>query len=663
MGKESLCVYPPRDRKIVIMESDLNRLHEKVRLLENLLRAQPPSAAEKTGSYVARSNAMIQQRLVDDGSHIPESYLVPNAENDRIPHELLILYRQLLPDQVYAWLLIDLLLQTYSTEFYLIDLDILRPLVQRIYAWFTHPQFDSVPPHQQVPAISLCYYFALLAFGEQLRNSTLEFFPASTVAVPNESKKIPGIEFYSAALKLFTLVHEEISVQFIQSAVVIGLFACNLNRYNTVNNFFGVAVRSAVAGGYHRKLAPRLGLNEEQEQRRLILEEKTKRLWWTIFVIDVIWTAKMNMPLHIDYTDTDVALPTESPLGDFGDGFSSVILHYNVELAKYVAKFNKIIYGPSIRTFTMNYINTEQFNQKALVKNIINSMRDIHDTFEVSILEPLKNVDLILPLDRNVANLLIRYNQVLILVTKPLLSLVFNKANASHIENPTEVLQTISRAASAAAMSLDILFKLYEYNKLFVLGFWDSQHLFSALLILIMTAVLGVPYEHLNKAGSLLNYMAENNNINARNSMEKVHTVNNHLSMIPDLNIRLDYSHPISNYITKKSSGTFHPHDTFTNGNVFYNPIEKSSYDAPDFSTIIQNSMNSSASLYDQLRLNNMSQVSQSAMAAMIASIQSWEAYSGLPLQVYGTGGVSIYDPSKSTNKEPLSEFKIDKLI
>lgn len=659
VGKENQCVYPTRDRKIVIMESDLNKLHEKVRLLESLVRSQPPSSPESLNACGVSSNSMIQQRIIDDGSSILESYLVPNSENEYIPHELLILCRHLLPDQVYAWLLIDILLQTYSTEFYLIDTDVIQPLVSQIYSWLTHPNFESISPKHRLPPMALCYFFALLAFGEQLRNSTLEIFPTSTVAAADESKKIPGTEFYSAASKLFTLVHEEVSVQFIQCAVVIGLFACNLNRYNTVNNFFGVAVRSAVAGGYHRKLAPSPDMDEEQRRRHLVFESKTNRLWWTIFVIDVIWTAKMNMPIYIDYTDTDVALPLEMAVTDFGDGFNSSILQYNVELCKHVAKFNKIIYGPSIRTFTMNYINTEQFNQKTLVKNIITSLKDIHDTFEISTLGPLKNVDLIAPADRNVANLFLRYNQVLILVTKPLLSLVFNRANASHIENSKEVLEALARASSAAAVSLDILFHFYEQNKLFVLGFWDSQHLFSALLILIMTTVLGFPYKHLDKAGTLLKHMAESRNINAVNSMEKLQRVNGHLCNIPELSLRINLDGNITDYFVRHSPSMETSPKMHTNGKLkFYNPYVEADIDAPDFSAAI-NSVSSTASLYDYLNLSSMKQSSQAALCAMIATIQSWEAYRGLPLQVYGTGGVSINHPRTVAK----GNFKIEELI
>lgn len=629
VNKEDNCVYPVRDRKIVIMELDLNKLHERVRHLEDLVKNQGTHPAS-----IPHSESLVQHRVFNVGTAVPESYLLPDIENEYVPHTLLMLCGHQLPEQDYAWNLIELVCQTYSSEFYLIDIDELRPLVTRIYNYFTVTDIRSAHGDilKQIPAIELCYFFVILAFGEQMRNSTLEPLPPLIAAVTGGLRSLPGVDYYSTASKLFHLTHEEIGLHFIQLAVLIALFACNLNRYNTAYNFFGVAVRLSVANGFHRNMPGQL-------------DGRTRRLWWSIFVIDTVWAAKMNMPVHIDYADTDAALPNELAR-DLGDGFDTRVLESNVHLTKYVAKFIRLIYGPNIRTFSMNYINTEQFNQKLLIRNVLRLLADIVELFETATLEPYKTENLVLLPNRNIANLFLRYNQLVILVTKPLLSVVFNRAGSANIENNSDVVEAINRGIAAAARTVTILLKLYEHNKLFVLGFWDSQHLFSALFVLIMLSVASIPYKHLNRATALLKYMADNNNINAQNSMSKLEQVNGFLSQLPEVNIYLNLNSNISNYVVKRS----------TKSNEFFNPFVDSDIDTP----VIANSPALNMPLFDRFGLSSYSENSQVVLSAMIKTIQSWDNYRGLPIQIYGTEGLN--DNTVQQRAQP-SNFKIDSLI
>lgn len=660
VNKEAQCVYPSRDRKIVIMESDLNKLHEKVKMLEDLAKYQASYSDQQHLLFPRLDSPLVQRRTSSGMAAMPELYLLPDTENDRVPLKLLLLCRHQLPDQQYTWQLLNAVSLTYSREFYIIDLEALHPLVNRIYLFFLVPNLESVPLHEHIPSLSLSYFFGLLAFGEQMKNMTLELLPPSIAAATGEAHKFPGIEYYSTAAKLFSLAHEDISVQFIQNALVLGLYVCNLNRYNTVNNYFGLAVRSAVANGYHRKMSTPRQFTDEQRRAHHIFEEKTKRLWWSIFVIDVLWAAKMNMPAYIDYTDTDVALPNESPMLDLNDNFNTEILEANVHLAKFIAKYNRLIYGPSIRTFSMNYINTEQFNQKILIKNIINSLNDLQSLFEIPTLSSYKHVNIISLPDRNVANLFLRYNQMTILIAKPLLSLILNKGNRSLIGEPEKVMDAIATVAASSARSVETLLKLYEYNKLFVLGFWDGQHLLSALLLLVMASVAGVYYENLNKATALLKYMADNQNINAINAMEKLVQINSFLSRIPEMNLRLDLELDITKYVIKKSPSLTEQVNGGDASNVpFFNPFTDLALDA----TYLRHIRSPEIPLYEQFGFNKMNQTSQEALYEMITTLQSWDNFRGLPIHVYGTGVTSELEPQHQQQTQAASNFKIDNII
>lgn len=653
VNKESQCVYPLRDRKIVIMESDLNKLHEKVRILEELAKCQALYLDQPSPPFELLP--LVQRRSAPGMAAVSELYLLPDAESDRVPLKLLLLCRHQLPEQHYTWQLLNAVLLTYSREFYIIVMEELQPLVDRIYHFFLVPDLESVPIQDHILSLSLSYFFGLLAFGEQMKNMTVELLPPAILAATGEPHKFPGIDHYITASKLFSVAHENMLVQFIQNALVLGLYVCNLNRYNTVNNYFGVAVRSAVANGFHRKMGtPRL-LSDEQRKAHHIFQEKTKRLWWSIFVIDVVWAAKMNMPAYIDYTDTDVALPNESPMMDLNDNFNTEILEANVHLAKFIAKYNRLIYGPSIRTFSMNYINTEQFNQKILIKNIVNSLNDLQVLFEAPTLSHYKHVNIISLPDRNVANLFLRYNQMTILITKPLLSLMLNKGNRSLINEPEKVMDAIATVTVSAARSVETLLKLYEYNKLFVLGFWDSEHLLSAILLLVMASVAGVYYENFNKATTLLKLMADNQNINAVNAMEKLLQINSFLSRIPEMSLRLDLELDITQFVNKKSPSF----NEKNNGQSvpFFNPFSDVTLDT----SYLRHIRSPDKPLYEQFGFHKMTQSSQEAFYEMMTTLQSWDNFRGLPIHVYGTGVTS--EPDHQYQNYPASNFKIDDII
>lgn len=655
--KEDYCQYPTRDRKIMIMELDLNKLQARVEHLEGLIRAQGPATAQLSR---LRSNFTVQRRaklLAQD------AYLLSDTDNEQIPYRLLLLCADQLPDEAYAWRLLDLVCKTYSSEFYLVDADTLAPLVSQIYHFFRTTDLqnvDSVEVLQVVAPLALCHMFVMLAFGEQLYNNTLERLPRSIAEVTGGAPKVPGLEYYTTATKLFNLAHEEIDVQFIQNAVLLGLFACNLNRYNTVTNFFSVALQSAVAKGYHRQMETPSNLSPEQLRNYRVFEEKTKRLWWSIWVVDTVWHAKMNTPVPIDYTDTDVALPNESPILDLKDGFDTAILHSNVQLVKYMGKFNSLIYGPNIRTFSMNYINTEQFNQSVLLKNILESLNVMLFEFEPSILLPYKNISIVLLTNRNLANLCLRYNQLVILVVAPLISIVFKKSTAANIQDNQLVVKAISTAVLAAARTVKILMKIYEHNKLFVLGFWDSQHLFNAILVLIAAAIAGnsaIAFE-IHRAVALFRYMADNDNINARNGLEKLDQMKMLLDSVPELSIKLDLSADITRFVVKRTpplGGTAGLDD-------FFNPFEDGIFDELDISRDVSNMQ---GLLYDIFGFSDFSKQSQATLTAMATTIQNWDTFRGLPIHISGTGRAEHQQLAGMGKHNPGSgkEFCINNLI
>lgn len=666
VNKEDACVYPNRDRKIVIMESDLNKLHERVQYLESLTNQPPslgpdpaynlhlnPPAGPPTGPPSTANvlpQGFVQDRIVGHtngdflgGGYTEESYLLSDFENDPVQFKLLSLCGSKLPERDYTLKLINKVYNTYSSEFYLIDLREIHVLVHDVYHLFDKYHSSEMKSWVQdfsrrIPSISLCYLLIIIAFGEQLYNvsTTAPTTPSLPQVVPKRKQKIPGIDYYLLAVQLFHLTQEELTLQFIQSAVFLALYSANLNRYNTVYNYFGVAVRSAVANGFHRQQDSPATSDENEKLARRIRDEKAKRLWWSVFVIDTTWAAKMNMPVHIEYTDTDVDLPIENGKVDLGDSFNSEILEVNVHLTKYVASFIRLIYGPNIRTFSINYINTDQFNQKLLIKNIIQCLDDLITNFETPLLTPYKSANVMEVNERKIANLFLRYHQLVILITKPLLMLIFSLTSSSSIDNIREVEAGISKGLLAASSTIDIILKFYECNKLFVLGFWDSQHLFNALMLTIMASSTSQNRLQIHSAVALLAFMADNNNINAQNCMKKLIFVNDVIVKIPELDLRLNLDSDIQQFIRKRTVDEHHEPEPF------FNP----------FTRDVEVKQRIDDSIFNSTRINQFTAESRTLMYSFINTAQSWDTFRGLPIHIYGTERSKLHfkDSSLLTN-------------
>lgn len=546
-NKQHQCVYPAKDRKIMLMESDLNKLHERVSYLESLLRQKgelrqaphaqslPPAISNIASSLVPAIPPMslpspitllspIQPRVhprVNKGlfDFILEDFLLPDRYNESLQWHL-NLWNRPLPPKEHTLLLLDTVQRRYSLEFYLIDFPEVNSLIDRVYADFDNPYVLL----QLVNHVSLCYFFVILAFGAQQLTPPPQPQQYGLAKDARTPTSIPGMEYYIIASQLFNIAQEELDIHFVQAAVLLGLYAANLNRYNTVYNYFGVASRASVAMGLHRQVHESSATGDTNEEF-LIKAEKYKRLWWTVFIIDTTWAAKMNLPVHIDYTDTDVDLPLDN-FFDLRDQFDSRSLDSNVQLSKYISRFGRIIYGPKIRTFSVNYINTDQFNQRLLIKNITNCLKDLTVNLELTILAQYNKSDIVQVSSRRLTNLFLRFYQLIGVITMPLVSMLFDNHTSAFIDNGLEEInQALSKGLFASAASIDLVYTLYQNNLMFEVGFWDSQYTFSSLMILTMSQVLGGHYPQLQKGIALLNHMCERGNINARNSVVKLRQI------------------------------------------------------------------------------------------------------------------------------------------
>lgn len=555
--KPDQCVYPQIDHKIVIMESDLNKLHEKIKSLEDSL-----ADVSNVKPRFSRQE-IIQGRLNEENKEFIfnnfglENFLLPDDANESLKWRLFNFSNNKLPQKEVTMKLINKVYENYATEFYLIDIKTFLKQVDEIYVFFdsinqnNEPMIESLS--KRIRRQTLCYFFIVIAYGEQISN------------LLSTNDEIPGIQFYLIASELFNLTHEIVSFEFIQAAALLALYSANLNRYNTVYNYFGVAIRAAISQGFHRQPA-NIDINNQEE---LIKHEKAKRLWWTIFIIDATWTAKMNMPAQLDYTETDVDLPGENYI-ELNDSFDINSLELNVHLAKYISKSVEKIYGAHMRGLSVNYINTIKFNQKKLIKNVLECFKDLIKDYEVPFLYKYKSCNIIEEGGRKLVNLFLRFNLLIAIITKPLILLIFKTNESDLIDNPQEIENTLNKAISTSIANINILIKLFEINRIFIIGFYDSQYLYTSIVIIIMTCITNVHCVDLvNKAIALLKFMAANGNINAQNCMNKLFQVNEFLSKTPEIKFSLNFNLDINDLVKAQTENIL---------DHYYNPYEDASF-------------------------------------------------------------------------------------
>ncbi|EGV60283.1 hypothetical protein PSN45_001958 [Yamadazyma tenuis] len=563
LNRAESCIYPTRDRKIVIMESDLNKLHDQVKYWETVFSGgttggqRPDSFADIEPS---RANNIIQERLNEEtkeflfNSQGLEDYLVSDDANETIKWKLLTFISERIPSRDVTQRLIHTVVDNYANEFYLVDQTAYPEIVDNVYMLL-----DAINNKQEtiarrlnskVKRYHLCYFFSLIAYGEQISNSI------------TSHDAIPGMQFYMLGSELLNLTHEVVGFEFIQASILLALYSANLNRYNTVYNYFGVAIRSAISQGFHRQ--PTHSLSTDPDL--LVRNEKSKRLWWTVYVTDATWTAKLNLPSQIDYSETDVDLPGENSI-DLADGFELNLLDVNVQLAKHISKSVEKIYGANMRTFSVNYINTDQFTRKTQIQSVMTCFKEVVKDFEVPYLFQYKNCNVIEQLGRKLVNLFLRFNLLIAMISKPLISLIFNTSHTSIFDEPAEVEIIVNRAIASSIANINLLIKLYEVDRLFTIGFFDSQYLFTGLLIIIMSSITDRHcLEIVNKAIALLRHMANSGNINAKNAMKKLAQVNDFLSKTPEIDFSLNLDLDIRDMVPVSKSFDIQSH--------YYNPYE-----------------------------------------------------------------------------------------
>jgi len=118
-------------------------------------------------------------------------------------------------------------------------------------------------------------------------------------AIDNQYLQDEGYKYFIASRKLIDITNST-DIQSIQTIFMLTLFLQCSARLSTCYSYIGIALRSALRQGLHRKL---------QNFSNPIESEVRKRLFWTIYKLEIYVNSMLGLPNSIDESDIDVELP------------------------------------------------------------------------------------------------------------------------------------------------------------------------------------------------------------------------------------------------------------------------------------------------------------------------------------------------------------------
>ncbi|KFA48099.1 hypothetical protein S40293_08354 [Stachybotrys chartarum IBT 40293] len=385
-----------------------------------------------------------------------------------------------------------------------------------------HPLFLEVTYMKEVDAVYrtelipstlwLCKFFSLMALGEIYTNRR-------GVGAENI---VPGTDYYVKAVNLLQESLEEPSLMQVEALISLAWASNVLGRVRTAYGYSGTAMRLAMSMGMHRSLC---NLSRIMPVER----ESRRRTWWVLYFFDRFSASKLGQPISIRDEDIDVEMPSMNGLTteESAEFLDPVPLVKNIQLAQIIGNILTDIYGIPKAT-KGHYIHR--------VHGILNKLRAWHEGLPEDM--RVKERGTLRPH----ASLHLAYNQCIIQTTRPVLLHLFKSQfklgpqtqESSRRQNFSSITLALAESCvNAAHASSRIVEGLFLDGSIATFGYWDAHHIFSASLILIMSAVMkptAANSEALETLLSILRSMKKHGNIPAVDYCARLCHVRNRVS-------------------------------------------------------------------------------------------------------------------------------------
>ncbi|OTA61629.1 Zn(II)2Cys6 transcription factor [Hypoxylon sp. EC38] len=264
------------------------------------------------------------------------------------------------------------------------------------------------------------HFLLIIAFGKAF------------ISKKNQGKQPPGADFFVKALQLLPDIFMlwQNPVQSTEILCCIALYLQCVDLRAVAHNYIGQAIRMAMTQGMHTDM-PIHHLGEH-------LVERSRRAWWTAYVLDREMTSLLGLPQSVVDDDIHPQLPSFA-----GSTQRSAALNMQIKLSRLTATINRTVYGIDGKLRSKFLRAT-----KSVLADIAGVADELQHTF------PLHLDNGITGLSRASANLHLLYHRCIILATRPLL-LCFLKLRLESSASSFGKLQSSENVRNLIQMCVD----------------------------------------------------------------------------------------------------------------------------------------------------------------------------------------------------------------
>ncbi|SCU86426.1 LAME_0D06084g1_1 [Lachancea meyersii CBS 8951] len=159
--------------------------------------------------------------------------------------------------------------------------------------------------HDQMHFLPLCYsVMAVGALFSKSAQKTSGTSPEAAASSPSQFMQDEGYKYFVAARNLIDITNAR-DLYSIQAILMLFIFLQCSARLSTCYTYIGAAMRNALREGMHRNL------NADTKGYNPIETEMRKRLFYTIYKMDVYVNTMLGLPRSVSQRDFDQAFPAE----------------------------------------------------------------------------------------------------------------------------------------------------------------------------------------------------------------------------------------------------------------------------------------------------------------------------------------------------------------
>ncbi|KAK6222559.1 fungal specific transcription factor [Colletotrichum tabaci] len=295
----------------------------------------------------------------------------------------------------------------------------------------------------------------------------------------SSERHFPGMGYFARATRVLRIVSERPRIDVVELRLLLSFYSLALNRRHTAYTFAGSATRLAVVMGLHLNVP-------ESQLRDAAAREHRVRVWWTAYIFDRMWAAKLGHPVAVQDIEIEVDLPSnpavdESVADDFADASYFVA---SVKLARLLGRVVPSIYRRRAQQTSLSHRVQEALKELRAWSGELPPQ--LHIDFKPTSERTPKPISLHL-----------NFNQCAVSTTRPILLHVLRTHVASwgtpaapEPRIPATAMTLAETCIRCARHSCRLLTECWIDGSFATFDYFYTQYLFSAATILAASSLL-----------------------------------------------------------------------------------------------------------------------------------------------------------------------------